>query len=221
MISVGCMLFDLDGTLIDSRADLARSVNLMLADLGKSRLDQATIIDFVGDGVGVLVRRALTATDPDHHPPDDAMHAEALALMRQHYGTQMLVETHLYPGVAETLSHFAAKPMAIVTSKDSGFARTILEHFRIAGHFSHIVGGETLPQRKPDPTPVLEALRRIGASASEAVMIGDSENDVLAGHRAGTLACAVNYGFRSGKRLCEAAPDVQIETFEQLAAVFE
>ncbi|HEU4390944.1 MAG TPA: HAD-IA family hydrolase [Blastocatellia bacterium] len=220
MISVSCMLFDLDGTLIDSSADLARAVNLMLADLGRTALDQPTVIDFVGDGVGVLVRRALTATDPDHAAPDDATHREALALMRKHYGRQMLVETRLYPGVRETLSHFAAKPKAIVTSKESGFARTLLEHLSIAQHFAHIVGGESLPQRKPDPAPVLEALHRIGHAPSAAVMIGDSENDVLAGRRAGARTCAVNYGFRGSEQLRAAAPDFEIDRFDRLAEIF-
>jgi phosphoglycolate phosphatase len=215
------MLFDLDGTLIDSSADLARAVNLMLAEMGRHRLDQSTVIDFVGDGVGVLVRRALTATDPNQEPPDDAFHSRALALMRKHYGQQMLIETRLYPSVRETLSYFDAKPKAIVTSKESGFARTLLEHFSIAGHFAHIVGGESLPQRKPDPAPVLEALRRLGSSAREAVMIGDSENDVYAGRSAGAWACAVSYGFRTAEQLRAASPDFQIDRLDQLTKLFK
>jgi phosphoglycolate phosphatase len=192
----------------------------MLGDLGRPQLDKAIIIDFVGDGVGVLVRRALTAT-ADGRAPDEATHSAALMLMRKHYGQQMLVETSLYPHVAETLAHFAHKPKAVVTSKESGFARSILEHFDVWKHFAHIVGGESLPQRKPDPAPVLEALRQIGGSPRETVMIGDSENDVNAGRRSGAFTCAVSYGFRSAEQLCSAAPDVMIDRFDQLKELFQ
>src|SRR5215813_10214394 len=101
-ITVSIILFDLDGTLIDSRTDLANSINLMLADLGRPALDEATVGGFVGDGVRVLVRRCLTATDPQHQPPPVDLHARGVELMHSHYAQEMFKTTRLYPQVAET-----------------------------------------------------------------------------------------------------------------------
>src|SRR5688572_9395634 len=105
MIPVQFMLFDLDGTLIDSKADLARSVNLSLIDLQRPALPEETIASFVGDGVRVLTYRCLTASDAERQPPDKATHERAIELMHRHYAEQMFVSTALYPGVEETLRH--------------------------------------------------------------------------------------------------------------------
>jgi len=214
------MLFDLDGTLIDSRTDLANSINLMLTDLGRPVLNEATVSSFVGDGVRVLVYRSLTATHLDRQPPDEALHAKGIALMHKHYADEMLKTTRLYPQVAEALASFDNKGKAVVTSKEVRFTRIILEHFDIAGYFDAIVGGDTTPARKPDPGPVLEAMRLLGGSARETVMVGDSENDVNAGKRAGTYTCAVSYGFRTAGELSETEPDALIERIDQLKEFF-
>lgn len=220
MFPVSYLLFDLDGTLIDSKTDLANSINLMLQDLGRPTLTEAEVGGFVGDGVRVLVRRCLTATDPDQQPPDEALHAKGIELMHTHYADEMLKTTRLYPQVPETLAAFDQKRKAVVTSKEVRFTKIILEHFDIAHFFDAIVGGDTTPLRKPDPGPVLEALKQLGANASEAVMIGDSENDVIAGKRADTHTCAVSYGFRSAEELRVTQPDVLIERFDQLTEFF-
>jgi len=220
MLHVSLMLFDLDGTLIDSKTDLANSINLMLADLGRPTLSEATVGGFVGDGVRVLVRRCLTATEPNHRAPDDELHSKGIGLMHSHYADEMFKTTRLYPKIAETLGAFDDKRKAVVTSKEVRFTRIILEHFDIAKYFDAIVGGDTTPARKPDPGPVLEAMRQLSTSARETVMIGDSENDVIAGKRAGTYTCAVSYGFRSAEELRAAEPDVLIERFDQLTEFF-
>ncbi|PYP85434.1 MAG: phosphoglycolate phosphatase [Blastocatellia bacterium AA13] len=221
MTPVRIMLFDLDGTLIDSLTDIATSVNRMLAELDRPAVDESAVARFVGDGVRVLVYRALTATEPAHRPPDDNLHADGLALMRKHYSHQMLAATRLYPGVSETLQHFGNKPKAIVTSKETEFTRTIINHLGIAHHFECVVGGDTIPERKPDPRPVLEAIIQLGGSPDEAVMIGDSENDIAAGSRAGARTCGVTYGFRSAEQLKLAAPDFTIDQFASLTTLFE
>lgn len=220
MIDVELMLFDLDGTLIDSRADLARSINLMLAELDRGSLAEDTIAGFVGDGVRVLTYRSLTATDPNQRPPDEFLHADGIALMHKHYSQQMFVSTRLYPDIAKTLEHFSAKPKAVVTSKEVRFTEMILKQFDIAQYFACIVGGDTVAERKPDPAPVIEAIRQLGGPAEQAVMIGDSENDVNAGRRAGARTCAVSYGFRTAEQLRKTAPDVLIDRFEQLKNYF-
>lgn len=239
MISVSSMLFDLDGTLIDSQADLARSINLMLSELGRPSLDEATVGGFVGDGVRVLVHRSLTATDAEHRFPNEELHAAGIALMHQHYADQMLKTTSLYPKVIETLEYFNTKRKAVVTSKEVRFARIILEHFNIARFFDAIVGGDTVAWRKPDPRPVLEGVKILSASAvdvtssplveavallkdasAHTVMVGDSENDINAGRGAGTRTCAVTFGFRTADQLRMTEPDVIIDRFDQLAENF-
>jgi phosphoglycolate phosphatase len=214
------MLFDLDGTLIDSKTDLAHSINLMLADLDRPPLDEAIVGGFVGDGVRVLVRRCLTASEPDHQPPEEALHERGIALMHSHYADEMFRTTHLYPKVAETLAAFDNKRKAIVTSKEVRFTKIILDHFDIARYFDAIVGGDTTPARKPDPRPVLEAIRLLGGSAAEAIMIGDSENDINAGRRAGTRTCGVTFGFRTTEQLRTSEPDVMIDRFDHLKDFF-
>lgn len=216
MIAVTSMLFDLDGTLIDSRTDLANSINLMLADLGRPPLDEAVVGGFVGDGVRVLVRRCLTAAHPTHQAPDDELHAKGVALMHSHYADEMLKNTRLYPHVADTLDYFKNKRKAVVTSKEVRFTKILLEHFQIAHCFDAIVGGDTTPARKPDPRPVLEAIRLLAAELGETVMIGDSENDINAGRRAGTRTCAVTFGFRTAEQLRLSEPEVVIDRFDQL-----
>ncbi|HEY6329801.1 MAG TPA: HAD-IA family hydrolase [Blastocatellia bacterium] len=216
MIQVNSMLFDLDGTLIDSRADLARSINLMLADLSRPPLDESRISSFVGDGVWVLVYRSLKATDPNGEAPDEALHKKGIELMRHHYSEQMLVSTHLFPNVADTLDHFSDKRIGLVTSKETDLARLILDHFKIARFFNCVVGGDQLPERKPDPKPVLRAMALLESQPATTVMIGDSENDVIAGKRAGTLTCGVTYGFRTEEQIRETVPDVIVNHFEQL-----
>ncbi len=220
MLHVSLMLFDLDGTLIDSKTDLANSINLMLADLDRLPLDEATVGGFVGDGVRVLVHRCLTATDPNHQPPEEALHAKGIALMHRHYAEEMLKTTRLYPQVAETLGSFGNKRKAVVTSKEVRFTKIILDHFDIAKYFDVIVGGDTTPARKPDPRPVLEAIRLLGGPAADAVMVGDSENDINAGRGAGARTCGVTFGFRTAEQLRLSEPDVMIDRFDQLKEVY-
>ena len=217
---VSSLLFDLDGTLIDSKTDLANSINMMLGDLDRPALSEATVGSFVGDGVRVLVYRSLTATAPDRQPPGEELHAKGIALMHSHYADEMLKTTRLYPRVAETLASFEHKRKAVVTSKEVRFTKIILNHFDIEGYFDAIIGGDTTPARKPDPGPVLEAMRQLGDSGAETAMIGDSENDVIAGKRAGTLTGAVAYGFRTAEQLRESEPDALIERFDELNEFF-
>ena len=220
MINVSHMLFDLDGTLIDSLGDLTATINLMLGDLKRPSLTREQISAFIGNGIPTTVRRALTATDPNREPPDADLHALAVSTVHEHYADEMFRTTRLFPEVARTLEHFNGKGLAVVTSKEVRFTNLMLEHFGIAKCFRAIVGGDTTPERKPDPAPVLEALRLLGAAPEESVMIGDSEIDIVAGRGAGTLTCAVTFGFRTAEQLRLAHPDATIDRFDQLKEVF-
>jgi phosphoglycolate phosphatase len=220
MIKVELMLFDLDGTLIDSKADLARSVNLMLADLDRPPLPEEQVARFVGDGVRVLTYRCLTATDANRQPPDQQIHEKAIELMHAHYAQQMYVSTTLYPHARETLQFFKGKRKAVVTSKEERFTHLILEHFGIDEDFDCIIGGDTVSARKPNPLPVITAIHKLGGTADRAVMVGDSENDILAGRDAGAKTCAVSFGFRTAEELQEHSPDVLIDSFDRLKENF-
>jgi len=215
------LLFDLDGTLIDSLGDLAATINLMLRDVGRPPITREQVGAFIGHGIPTTVHRALVATHPNQEPPDAELHQLAIATVHRHYADEMLKTTRLFPGVVETLEHFHDKRLAVVTSKEVHFTHLMLDHFGIAKYFDAIVGGDTTPARKPDPRPVLEALRLLQGSADAAVMIGDSESDVLAGRNAGTKTCAVTFGYRSAEQLRLTEPDVLIDRFEQLQEVIE
>jgi phosphoglycolate phosphatase len=220
MISVELMLFDLDGTLIDTLGDLTGSLNLMLNDFGRPPLSKETVASIIGNGIPVTVHRCLTVTHPNQEPPDEKLHAEGIRRMHEHYAEEMLKTTALYPNVAETLEHFKHKRKAVVTSKEARFAHLMLAHFTIAQHFDVIVGGDTVLARKPDPWPVREAIKLLEGTPSDAVMIGDSENDVIAGRGAGTLTCAASFGYRTAEQLAETSPDVMIHRFDELKQLF-
>src|SRR5262249_1757444 len=152
------------------------------------------------------VHRALVATHPNNEPPDATLHALAISTVHKHYETQMLNTTQLFPNVIETLEYFNDKGLGVVTSKEVHFTQLMLAHFGIAKSFDAIVGGDTTPARKPDPAPVLEALRLLGGEPGDAVMIGDSEVDMIAGRNAGTRTCAVTFGYRNAEQLRVTEP---------------
>lgn len=184
------ILFDLDGTLVDSRADLATAVNRMRADLELPPLSMQAIIAFVGNGVAHLVRRALQDA-----PMIDV--ATATVRMSEHYKAHLLDETTLYAGVAETLAALRALglPLAVITNKQEKPARAILDGLGIGEFFTLVVGGDTCPTMKPDPAPLLLALDRMRANQDGTWMVGDHWTDLEAGRRAGLRRCYCRYGF--------------------------
>src|SRR5215216_5690173 len=220
MINVQLMLFDLDGTLVDTLGDLCGSINQMLNDLGRPALSKEAVGGIIGNGIPITVNRCLTVTHPNQEAPDEKLHTEGIKLVHEYYADQMLKTAALYPNVEETLEHFKNKRKAVVTSKEERFTYLMLDHFRIAQHFDAIVGGDTVPARKPDPLPVLEGIKLLGGDPSDAVMIGDSETDVISGRAAGARTCAVAYGYRTAEQLGVTTPDVMIGRFDQLKYFF-
>src|SRR5205085_10834499 len=157
---------DLAAALMGSPGDLAAAVNLMLGDVARPPLAAAQVAAFIGNGIPTTVRRARVATHPNQEPPDAALHERAIESSHRHYETEMLKTTRLFPHVVETLDHFSGKRLGIVTSKEVRFTRFLLNHFGIAKYFQAIVGGDMTPARKPDPQPVLEALRLLEGQAA-------------------------------------------------------
>ena len=197
--SVRALIFDLDGTLIDSKRDLILSVNAMLRDMGREQLHEDTISGYIGHGAPQLVGRALGGSATE----DDCQ--RALKFFLAHYEEHKLDSTCAYPGVPEALEQLAAFPMAILTNKPVRVSVRIVEGLGLAKYFRAVYGGNSFETKKPDPLGAQTILREFGAAPAEAILIGDSEVDVQTARNAGTLAAAVNYGFGAHDRAAHPA----------------
>jgi len=198
-------VFDLDGTLVDSAADLAASVNHALSEVGLPARGEAEIRGFVGEGAHRLLERAVA-------PRTDLLDA-ALAAWRVHYGNHLLDRTRPYPGIEEVLA-VAARPLAVLTNKPGQMARRILEGLGLGRSFVEVVGGDEGP-RKPDPASLRGIMARAGAPVGEAVLVGDSAVDVATGLAAGVTVVGVTWGFGRREELAGAAAIV--DRAEELA----
>jgi phosphoglycolate phosphatase len=211
---IDLVIFDLDGTLIDSKLDLAHAVNAMRAHLSMPPLDGEVIFSYVGNGAPVLVRRAI---GPE---PDDAQHAAALAFFLQYYREHMLDNTVLYPEVKETLQALTAKgvKMAILTNKPVRISEAILDGLGVSRHFCRIFGGNSFEQKKPDPIGIFALLQETSSDPSHALMVGDSAVDIRTARNAGIQSCGVTYGFQP-ETLNDPKPDFLIDRIGDLPAV--
>ncbi|MBO0862921.1 MAG: phosphoglycolate phosphatase [Chloracidobacterium sp.] len=218
-MSYQCLLFDLDGTLVDSRADLINSVNLMLAELGRRTLPDTRVVTFVGNGVRMLVERALRAGQND--PPQGQDVDRALDIFKRLYSEHLLDQTRVYPGVKQTLARLCHIPKAVVTNKPYEFTTALLDGVGLSPYFKVVLGGDSLPERKPSPLMLFEAASRCGAQASECLMVGDSRVDVEAGRAANMKTCGYVPGFRGRTELVEAGADFVIESFSELCELID
>lgn len=216
------IMFDLDGTLVDSVPDLAAAVDDMLTALQRPVAGIANVSHWIGNGATRLVQRALTNGDETAISAlSEALLRDALALFHQHYARHNGQHTQLYPGVQSTLSALQAQqiPMAIVTNKPEHHTRALLDllHERDGLiRFNWIIGGDTLPEQKPHPAPLLDCLKHAGCRADEAMMVGDSINDVRAAQQAGVRVAAVRYGYNHGIPVEETGADAVIDSMQNL-----
>ena len=213
------LVFDLDGTLIDSRLDLIHSVNAMLQHIGRPALDGDLIASYVGDGAPALVRRAVGDTD------DEALFRRALEYFLGYYRLHKLDHTTVYEGIAEALASVTdstngvRRLMAVLSNKPVSPSRDIVQALGLGDFFVRVYGGNSFTTKKPDPLGVRTILQETGVAADEALMIGDSSIDVLTGRNAGLWTCGVTYGF-APHSLEDVPPDVLIETPRQLGDLF-
>jgi phosphoglycolate phosphatase len=207
---VRALIFDLDGTLIDSKRDLIRSVNAMLLETGRKSLHEDTVSSYIGHGAPRLVARALGngATEDECD--------RALTFFLAHYDKHKLDSTRAYPGVVEALEELRKFPMAVLTNKPVRVSRKILEGLGLAKYFSVVYGGNSFETKKPDPLGAKKILEELNAAPCEALIVGDSEVDVQTARNAGTLAAAVNYGFGTHDRAAYPA-DVYLDRLTELA----
>ncbi len=209
------LIFDLDGTLIDSRLDLIHSVNATLKHFGRPELPGDVIASYVGDGAPMLVRRALG------DPRDEGSVKEALEHFLAYYRVHKLDHTIVYDGIKEMLtairnSNGLPRQMAVLSNKPVIPSKAIVEALGLGGFFIHIYGGNSFSTKKPDPKGAQTLLRETKTRPEQALMIGDSSVDVLTGRNAGLWTCGVTYGF-APHTLCEAPPDVTVDNPRELA----
>lgn len=192
-------LIDLDGTLLDSIPDLAHAANAMRVALGMTPLSIELLTTFVGKGVSVLVQRTL-AGQLDGSAVPASQFDPALLVFNQHYHAVNGEKSSIYPGVIEGLGAMRAQglQLALVTNKPEEFTLPLLERTGLTGFFDEIVSGDTCERKKPDPMPMLHACALLGVRPAQAVAIGDSMNDALAGRAAGMRVLAVPYGYNEG-----------------------
>ena len=203
------LLFDLDGTLIDSKRDLVQSVNATLCGMGRAELPEDLVASYVGSGAPILISRALGGAG------SAAEQQSALKFFLAHYDQHKLDFTREYPGVRETLEKLRGVPMAVLTNKPVNVSVRILEGLGLARFFRAIYGGNSFATKKPDPLGANTILSELGVAAAEAAMVGDSEVDVQTARNAGMISAIVNFGFGTHNREMYPA-DIYLDRMEEL-----
>jgi phosphoglycolate phosphatase len=203
------LVFDLDGTLVDSKEDLANAVNVALESFDLPPLPHPVVYSYVGDGATMLMRRAL--------PPErDDLLPELLDRFLSYYRRHLLDTTRAYPGVVGALRKWSGiYRMAVLTNKGMDMTSEILSGLSLDGYFFEVRGGDSFDTKKPDPEGLIHILREAGVGARETVMVGDSTNDVLAGRAAGTVTCGVTYGL-GAHGFTGHPPDFTVDRFPDL-----
>ena len=214
MKPVDLMMFDFDGTLADTGEDIAASVNHALAALGFGSLPVDVILGFVGDGLRILMERALGADDR-------AKLEEAMKFFLCHYEKHLLDHTRLYPAAEEMLNHFHSKKKVILTNKRYYLTMAIAKGLKIDRRFLEIVGSDSTPFQKPDGRVVAYLLEKYGVAPSRAVLIGDSVNDVAAAKNAGVLSCVHLNGLGNREAMLKMGADFYVEHLTEIRSHFQ
>lgn len=215
------VLFDLDGTLVDSVPDLAASLNRTLLAAGKAPVAEDVARTWVGNGAPRLVKRALTGSMDGE--PATAEFEAAIAFFMQDYQENICVHSRLYPTVSRSLAQLvdAGHTLGCVTNKAAAFTRPLLKKLEIEAYFSIVVSGDDLPDKKPDPAPILYALEKTGFTRKQVIMVGDSVNDISAARNAGVISVGVPYGYNHGQPITAANPDYAIDQIGDLFSVLD
>lgn len=211
---IEAVLLDLDGTLVDTREDIASSLNHALGRFGRPPRGIEEVTRFIGDGARELLARGLGTSTKDELD-------RAVKIFIDHYLEHIAERSRLYPGVRETLERISKRPLAVVTNKPEAHSRSLLQALGIADLIRVTVGGDTVAAKKPAPGPVLEAAKRLGVVPGRALMVGDGPTDMQAGRAAGALTCGVTYGYRTAKEVKDCGPDFVVERFEDLKLILQ
>ena len=207
--AVRLVVFDLDGTLVDSKVDLANSVNYALGAFGFPLLPNETVYSYVGDGARMLIQRSLGNDGKEILP-------RVLETFLTHYREHLLDTTIPFPGVSESLeAHSKSFEMALLTNKPVDMTQSILAGLSLSRYFVDVRGGDSFDSKKPDPEGLLRIMEERGISPEESLMVGDSANDILAGQAAGVATCGVSYGL-GVRGFADHSPDFTIDRFPEL-----
>lgn len=212
------IMFDLDGTLIHSLPDIARSLDVVLTQAGYPAAGQELAARWIGNGVAKLIERALRHVEKDEEKRD-ALQEKILEDYLRHYSCHVAVDSHCYKGVREVLSRLKKANLchlAVVTNKPWQMAVDLLRALDLEPFFSDIIGGDSLPQKKPDPAPLLYLMGKYHVDAKDSLMIGDSKSDLMAARNAGCPCICVTYGYHQGEDLEALKPDLLVDSFAEL-----
>jgi phosphoglycolate phosphatase len=212
MQPIGLLIFDLDGTLVNTLEDITASVNHALSQLRESPVSRDAVRCYVGDGIETLLVRSLGGRQ-EHI-------AEAVAVYKEHHRRNLVVRSSLYPAVRETLEHYRALPMAVISNKTTEFVVPLIEHLGIADYFKLVIGADYGLPLKPAPDSIRKIMSDFGVPKEKTVIVGDGTTDVRAGKAAGVITCSVTYGFRSEEELRRAGPDHVIHSLAELKTLF-
>ncbi len=212
MKSIGLLIFDLDGTLVNTLEDIAASVNYTLGRLGRQPLSLDTVRQYVGDGIEALMMRSLGG--------QTERLSDAVTIYKEHHRQNLVVRSSLYPFVRETLEHFKAIPMAVISNKTMEFVSPLLDRLGINGYFRMIIGADFGLPLKPAPDSVQRLMAEFGVPREQTLIVGDGTTDVRAGRAAGVITCSVTYGFRSESELRQAGPEYVIRELADLKKLF-
>lgn len=217
LAGIQAIILDLDGTLLDTAPDLAAAANAVRADFGLPALSLERVASFVGKGAESLMHRALT--DSLEGNVEASRLKEAMVRFEHHYERENGLQAKLYPGVSEGVSLMKARGLrlACVTNKPYQFSIKLLQQKSLLGDMEFVLGGDSVPQRKPDPLPLLVACQRFGLRPDQVLAIGDSVNDALAARRAGVAVFAVPYGYNEGRGVDSLDVDAIVVSLEAAA----
>ncbi len=216
------IIFDMDGTLIDSAPDLARAINFMLKSLGKKTHSQKTIDFWVGNGAPTLVKRALSGSrEIDESKFSFELFSKALDIFLDYYAKNLVVDTKLFPKVKETLNELKKRDytFALVTNKPFDFVEPMLKELELSNYFDLILGGDSLNTKKPDPKPLYHTCEKLGFKVKDSVMVGDSKNDIVAANNANMDSIALTYGYNYGEDVKEYNPTYVYNNFSHILKV--
>jgi phosphoglycolate phosphatase len=215
------VLFDLDGTLVDSVPDLTNAVDCMLTELGRAEAGIENVRRWVGNGASVLVKRALAnnlLTDSAEEASNDELYDQAYSLFLAFYGQSTTDKSKLYPGALLCLQGFKAKGirMGLVTNKPIVFTNSMLKDLELDIFFDAVLGGDSLSKKKPDPLPLQSIMQSYNVDPGKTLMVGDSVSDVRAARAAGCRVACVPYGYNHGDNIAQAEPDLIVERLDLL-----
>jgi len=213
------IMLDLDGTLVDSVPDIAIAVDQMLIQLDRPAAGEARVRDWVGNGASMLVSRALAnSLDPQPmHLEGELFDAAYMAFLKA-YADVNGRHAQLYPGVEAALERWSQQriPLAVVTNKPLMFTKVLLKSLNLSRYFHFVIGGDSLPLKKPDPSQLLHVIKELDAEAGACWMIGDSKNDVQAARAAQCKIACVSYGYNHGENIADSEPDLLVDRLDKL-----